>query len=75
MARKIKLLFWEQRCQEIERHTVADAVRCAAVDGLNLDEREVLLAFFWRTDSSCHSVAGFKTEQFNLRLANINVVG
>ena len=66
MACQVELLLREKRCEEIERHAVADAVRCAAVDGLNLDEREVLLAIFRRTDGTRHGVTCLQAEQFNL---------
>ena len=57
MSEKIEFLIREKRSKEIKRNTVSDELRSTSVDEVNLDEREILVTLFRRTDFSGYGIA------------------
>ena len=56
VSEKIELLIREKRSQKIERNPVSDKLRCTSVDEIDLNEREILVAFLRRTDFTSYRV-------------------
>ncbi len=63
-----------QRRQVVEEDLVARLFGRFEVDGLDLDQREILLAFMRRTHLAADGVAGLQVELADLRGRNVNVV-
>ena len=68
VAEKIEFLLWEKRCKEVEWDTVSDELRCATVDILDADKREVLVTNLWRFDFSGYSISCLKRMLLDLVL-------
>ena len=64
-----------QRRQVFEEQLVARLIRRLEVDRLDLDQREVPLAFLRRADLARDRVAGLEVELPNLRRRHVDVVG
>jgi hypothetical protein len=64
-----------ERRQVVEEDLVARLLGRLEVDGLDLDQREVLLAFVRRADVAADGVAGLEIELANLRGRDVDVVG
>ena len=64
-----------ERGQVVEENFVAGFFRGFEVDGLDLDEGEVLFAFVRRANVTADGVAGLKVELANLGRRDIDVVG
>jgi hypothetical protein len=64
-----------ERRQVFEEQLVARLVRRLEVDGFDLDQREVALAFLRRPNLSGDRVAGLQIELSNLGGRNVDVVG
>ena len=75
VAGEVELLVGEKRGEEIERDTVADEFRTAAVDGVDAHQREILVAFARRTDVTEDGVARLEGIVLYLRLGYIDIVG
>ena len=74
MPGEVDLLVGEHRGEVVERNTVADVVGIAAVDFLDLGEREVLLAALGRADGAIDGVAVFEAEELDLGERHVDVV-
>ena len=59
MTGDVDFLVREHRGEIVERNTVADVFRKAAVDLVDFGQREIFLAGLRRTDSAIHRVAVF----------------
>ena len=75
VAEQVELLVREERGQEIERHAVPDIFGGASVHGLDVHEREVLVAFAGRAYLAGHGVAALEGVVLDLLLRNVDVVG
>ena len=75
LACDVELFGREQRRKMVERNPVANKHRVESVDFYNLCQREILLAFLRRTDSTFNGIAGLKTEKLYLRLRNVHIIG
>ncbi len=64
-----------ERRQIVEVDPVADLVRILEVDGVDLEQREVALAFFRAADLAVEGVAGAQAEAADLRGRDIDVIG
>ena len=64
-----------ERGQVVEEDLVARLFGRLEVDGLDLDQGEVFLAFVGRADVAADGVAGFEVEFANLRGRDVDVVG
>ena len=64
-----------ERRQVVEEDLVAGLFGRLEVDGLDLDQGEVLLAFVGRADVAADGVAGLEVELANLRGRDVDVVG
>ena len=64
-----------ERRQVLEEQLLARLIRRLEVDRLDLDQREVALAFLRRTDLARHRVAGLQVELPDLRRRDVDVVG
>ena len=64
-----------ERREVLEEQLVARLLGLLEVDGLDLDEREVALAFLRRTNLTGDRVAGLQVELANLRRRDVDVVG
>ena len=58
-----------------ERNAVAHKSCITAVDFRNLYEREILFAFLRRTDNTFYHIPCLQTEQLDLRLRHIDIIG
>ena len=74
VSQKVELLVREEWSQEVERYAVPDVLRTAAVNHLDVYEREVFVTFARRTNLSEHCVSIFQSEAFNLLGRYIDVV-
>src|SRR5690348_11954734 len=63
-----------QRRQVVEEDFVAGFVGRLKVNGLDLYQGEVFLAFMWRTNLAAYRVTGFEVELANLRRRNVDVI-
>ncbi len=72
---EVKLFVGEERHEMLEGYAVAHELRRAAVNRLNIAEREKFLAFLWRTNRTFDNVAGFESVLLDLCLRNVDVVG
>src|ERR1700730_12994629 len=63
-----------QRRQVVERHALCQRVRILTVDGLDPQQGEVALIFFWGTDLSGYRRPGPQAEPADLAGADVNVV-
>ena len=59
----------------IETHAVAHERRLTTIDAFYAYQREIFFAFFGRTNRALYHIAGAESEQFDLRLRYINIVG
>ena len=64
-----------ERRQVLEEQLLARLIRRLEVDRLDLDQREVALAFLRRPDLPGHGVAGLQIELADLRRRDVDVVG
>ena len=64
-----------ERRQVVEENLVARLFGRLEVDGLDLDQREVLLAFVRRAHVAADGVAGLQVELADLRGRDVDVVG
>jgi hypothetical protein len=64
-----------ERRQVLEEHALLAAGRRLEVDRLDLDQREVALAFFRRADLPGDGVAGVQVELADLGRGDVDVVG
>ena len=64
-----------QRRQVLEQDLVLRVLRRLAIDLVDLDQREVALAFLRRADLALDRIAGVQVEAADLRRADIDVVG
>jgi hypothetical protein len=64
-----------ERSEVVEEDLVAGLLGRLEVDGLDLDQGEVLLAFVGRADVAADGVAGLEVELANLRGRDVDVVG
>ena len=64
-----------ERRQVVEEDLVAGLFRRFEVDGLDLDQREILLAFVRRPHVAADGVAGLQIELADLRGRDVDVVG
>jgi hypothetical protein len=64
-----------ERRQVLEEQLVARLLGRLEVDRLDLDQREVALAFLRRPDLARHGVAGVQVELADLRRRDVDVVG
>ena len=69
------LHLWEQRCEVFKHHLVLVVLRAAAIDPVQLVERKVALAVFWRSNLPFDHVAGVQVETAHLAGADVDVVG
>ena len=74
MAEEVELLRREEGSEEVERDAVADELRRAAVDVLDLHQREILVAFARRTDFTGDGVAVLQGVLLDLLLGDVDVV-
>ena len=74
VAEKVEFLRREEGSEEIERNAVPDEFRRAAVDVLDLDQREILVAFARRTDFTGDGIAVLQGVLLDLLLGNVDVV-
>ena len=72
---KRELLFWEQRRQVLEGHTVAHFMRLASVDGLDIAHRKIFLIIVRRTDSTIHNITSLQRILLDLLWRYVDVVG
>ena len=68
LAKKVELLVWEQRCEEVERNPVPDEFRSASVDVLDPYEREILVSCLRWLDFSCNSISSLESMLLDLIL-------
>ncbi len=71
----LMLLLRVERRQVLEEDLLARPLRRLEVDRLDLDQREVALAFLRRADLARHRVAGVQVELADLRRGDVDVVG
>ena len=74
-AGQVEFLVGEERRQVVERNPVTHIFGGAAVDFLDLYQREIFFSLLGRTDRALDHVARLQTEEFDLRLRYIHVVG
>ena len=74
-AGQVEFLVREEGREEIERDAVADELRRAAVDAVDLHQREILVALAWRTDLAQDGVARLEGVHLDLVLGDVDVVG
>ena len=72
---ELEALLRIERRQVLEEQLVARLVGRLEVDRLDLDQREVALAFLRRPDLPGHRVAGLQVELADLRRRDVDVVG
>ena len=68
VSEKIEFLLREKRSKEVERNPVSDELGTTSVDVVDLDEREILVSFSWRTDFSGYGIARLESVDFDLCL-------
>lgn len=71
----IEFLIRKQRSQVIERNTIPDCIGSFPVYFFHLDQRKILLSFFRRPYRSFYGISGLQTEQLDLALRNIDIIG
>ena len=74
VSQQVEFLRGEEGCEEIEGDTVPDKLGRAAVDELDLDQREVLVAFARGPDFTGDGVAVFERILLDLLLGNVDIV-
>src|SRR5690606_21484381 len=74
-ALEVERLAREQRRQVLEQDLVLRRFRRLAVDVVDLEQREVALAFLRRSDAAGDVVAGAQVETADLARADVDVVG
>ena len=74
MSEKVEFLVREERGEEIERNAVADELRSAAVDIFDAYERELFVAFLWRTYLAGHCIACLEGVDLDLLLGYVDIV-
>ncbi len=72
---EVDALLRVERRQVLEEDLLARAIRRLEVDRLDLDQREVALAFLRRPDLARHRVAGVQVELADLGGGDVDVVG
>ncbi|MNE24822.1 hypothetical protein D3C80_1181250 [compost metagenome] len=70
----LQALVREQRRQVFEQNLVLRVFRPVEVDGVDFQQGEVTLAFFWRADLTNDGVAGTQVEATDLAWRDIDVV-
>jgi len=75
MPSELEFFIREQRCQKIERDTVADLFRLQPIDQLYFHQRKKLLVISGRPDHSFYGISRFKTQHFDLIGSHIDIIG
>ena len=74
VAQQVEFFCGEQGSEEVERDTVPDKLRRAAVDEFDFYQREIFVAFPRGTDFTGDGVSVFEGILLDLLLGNVNVV-